>query len=63
MSDTRRNRTRSRMTSSESYQVSYFARKHGISRAQAERIVRRARGSRQLANAIWTLVKKQVLVA
>jgi len=63
MSDTRRNRARSRMTGSESYQVSYFARKHGISRAQAERIVRRARGSRQLANAIWTLVKKQVLVA
>jgi hypothetical protein len=51
------------MIGSESYQVSYFARKHGISCAQAERIVRRARGSRQLANAICTLVKKQVLVA
>jgi len=47
----------------EVYKVSYFARKHSISRAQAERIIRRARGSRQRANAICTLIKKQFLVA
>jgi hypothetical protein len=60
MSDTRRKRARGRMIGRE---VSIFARKHGISRAQAERIIGRAHGSRQLANAIYTLVKKQFLVA
>jgi len=63
MSNTRRKRERSRVAGGEVYEVSYFARKHGISRAQAERIIRRARGSRQRANAICTLVKKQFLVA
>jgi hypothetical protein len=45
------------------YEASYFARKHGISRAQAERIIRRARGSRLRANALCILIKKQFLVA
>ena len=63
MSNTRRKRDRCRMAGGEVYEVSYFARKHGISRAQAERIIRRARGSRQRANAICTLIKKRFLVA
>jgi len=63
MSNTRRKRDRSRVAGGEVYKVSYFARKHSISRAQAERIIRRARGSRQRANAICTLIKKQFLVA
>jgi len=58
MSDTRRKRHRSR-----NYDVGYFARKHGISHAQAETIIRRARGSRQRANALCTLIKKQFLLA
>ena len=45
------------------FEVSYFAQKHGISREQAERILKRARGNRQLASAIYALVKKQFLVA
>jgi hypothetical protein len=49
--------------SREAYEVSYFARKHGISRTQAERIIRRARGNRLRANALCTLIKKQFLVA
>jgi hypothetical protein len=63
MSGTRRKRPHSRMIGREAHEVSFFARKHGISRAQAERIIGRAHGSRQLANAIYTLVKKQFLVA
>jgi hypothetical protein len=45
------------------YEVINFARKHCISRAQAERIIARARGSHERAEAIWTLVKKQFLAA
>jgi len=59
----RGNRDRSRTAGGEVYEVSYFARKHGISRAQAARIIRRAHGSRQRANALCTLIKKQFLVA
>jgi hypothetical protein len=44
-------------------EVSNFARKHRISREQAERIIRRARGNRERAEAIFTLVKKEFLVA
>jgi hypothetical protein len=47
----------------DAYEVSYFARKHGISRARAERILRRAGGSRQRADALCILIKKQFLVA
>ena len=59
----RRRRDRSRVASGEAYEVSYFARKHGISHTQAERIIGRARGNRQRANALCTLIKKQFLVA
>jgi len=64
MSDRRSyRRNRSRVAAGKAYEVSYFARKHGISRAQAERIIGRAHGSRQRANALCTLIKKQFLVA
>jgi len=56
-------RRRGLVAGGEPYKVSYFARKHGISRVQAERIIMRARGSRQRANALCTLIKKQFLVA
>ena len=46
-----------------SYEVSNFARKHGISRAQAEKMITRARGSRERAEAIFTLIKKEFLAA
>jgi hypothetical protein len=59
----RRRRSCSRVASGNAYEVSYFARKHGISPAQAERIIGRARGNRQRANALCTLIKKQFLVA
>ena len=58
----RRRRDRSR-ASGKAYEVSYFARKHGISYAQAERIIERARGNRQRANALCILIKEQFLVA
>src|SRR5262245_43318975 len=45
------------------HEASNFARKHGISRAQAERIITRARGSHERAEAIFTLIKKQFLAA
>jgi hypothetical protein len=51
------------VASGKAYEVSYFARKHGISPAQAERIIGQARGNRQRANALCTLIKKQFLVA
>jgi hypothetical protein len=56
-------RNRRRMTTGEAYNVSYFARRHAISHAEAERIIRRARGNRARANALCTLIKKQFLVA
>ena len=56
-------RRRGRVAGRGAYDVSYFARKHSISRTQAERIIKRARGSRQRANALCTLIKKQFLVA
>ena len=55
--------TDNRMYRRRAYEVSYFARKHGISHAQAERIIGRARGSRQRANALCALIKKQILAA
>jgi hypothetical protein len=58
----RRNRGRT-VAAGEAYNVSYFARRHAISHAQAERIIRRARGNRARANALCTLIKKQFLVA
>jgi hypothetical protein len=63
MFDTRHKRDRRRVVGGDTYRVSYFARKHGISHAQAEGILGRARGSRQRANALCILIKKQFLVA
>ena len=59
----RRRPGRSRVAGGQAYEVSYFARKHGISYAQAERIIERARGNRQRANALCILIKEQFLVA
>jgi hypothetical protein len=44
-------------------QVSDFARKHRISREHAEKIIRRARGNRQRADALCVLIKKKFLAA
>jgi hypothetical protein len=43
---------RSRIAGGEAYEVRYVARKHGISRGQAEKFIRQARGSRGRANAL-----------
>jgi hypothetical protein len=43
---------RRRVALGEVYEVNYFARKHGISKAQAEKIIKQARGSRERANAL-----------
>jgi hypothetical protein len=43
---------RSRIAGGEAYEVGYFARKHRISKDQAEKIIRQARGSRERANAL-----------
>jgi hypothetical protein len=45
-------RDRSRIAAGEAYEVNYFARKHGLSRADAEKISKQARGSRERANEI-----------
>jgi hypothetical protein len=55
--------TDNRMYRRKAYEVSYFARKHGISRAQAERIIGRARGSSQRANGLCILIGKEFLAA
>jgi Protein of unknown function (DUF3606) len=43
---------RSRIAISEAYEVGYFARKHHLSKQQAEKIIRQARGNRDRANAL-----------
>jgi hypothetical protein len=43
---------RRRIAGGEAYEVGYFARKHRISKDQAEKIIRQARGSRERANAL-----------
>jgi hypothetical protein len=43
---------RSRIAAGEAYEVGYFARKHRISKDQAEKIIRRTRGGREPANAL-----------
>jgi hypothetical protein len=55
--------TDNRMYRRKAYEVSYSARKHGISRSQAERIIGRARGSRQRANGLCILIGKEFLAA
>jgi Protein of unknown function (DUF3606) len=45
-------RDRERIALGEAYEVNYFARKHGLSRGQAEKIIKQARGSRERANAL-----------
>jgi hypothetical protein len=43
-------RDRSRVAAGEDYEVNYFARKHSLSRPQAEKIIKQARGNRDKAN-------------
>jgi len=42
---------RRRIAAGQPYEVSYFARKHGLSREQALSIIKRTRGNRDKANA------------
>jgi len=51
MSDDKSNRgaqDRARVSGSETYEVDYFAHKHGISRAQAEDLIRQHGNSRDV---------------
>jgi hypothetical protein len=64
MSDNKSNRgkrDRSRVAGGEAYEVGYFARKHRIDRELAEKIIEQARGSRERANALCTLIQKEIL--
>ena len=51
MSDDKNNRgaqDRARVSGSETYEVDYFARKHGLSREQAEQLIREHGNSREV---------------
>ena len=51
MSDDKNNRggqDRARVSGSETYEVDYFARKHGLSREQAEQLIREHGNSRDV---------------
>lgn len=50
-----------RVASGEVYDVGYFARKHRIPTDPAEKIIKRARGSRERANALAKLVSRGLL--
>jgi hypothetical protein len=41
---------RSRVARNEAYEVNYFARKHRLTKAEAEKIIKQARGNRERAN-------------
>lgn len=43
---------RRRVSTSEPYEVSYFARKHGLTKDEATKIVKQAGGDREKANAL-----------
>lgn len=43
---------RSRISSSETYEVEYFARRHGLDREAALEIIKEAKGSRERADAL-----------
>jgi len=43
---------RSRVAAGEPYEVNYFARKHGLSREEAQKIIKQAGGNRDKANQI-----------
>lgn len=49
---------RSRVSADEGYEVSYFARKHGITRQQAEDLIKRVGGNREKLNAEAQKLKK-----
>ena len=43
-------RDRTRVASAQGYEVNYFARKHGITRAQARDLIKRIGGDREKLN-------------
>jgi hypothetical protein len=43
---------RSRIAGGEAYEVNYFARKHGLTSGEAEKIIKQAKGNRDRANAL-----------
>ncbi|RUX10231.1 DUF3606 domain-containing protein [Mesorhizobium sp. M2A.F.Ca.ET.037.01.1.1] len=43
---------RARVSASEPYEVNYFARKHGITKDQALKIIKDTKGNRDKANAV-----------
>jgi Protein of unknown function (DUF3606) len=50
---------RDRVASGEPYEVAYFAKKHGLTQAQATRILKDAGTSREKADAIAEAYKKR----
>lgn len=49
---------RRRVSGSEGYEVGYFARKHGISREQAEGLIKKVGNDREKLNAAAEKLKK-----
>ncbi|MGZ3350892.1 MAG: DUF3606 domain-containing protein [Xanthobacteraceae bacterium] len=55
MADDKRKRgaaDRRRVAAGEPYEVNYFARKHGLSKEEALKIIKKAKGNRAKANAL-----------
>jgi len=55
MADDKRKRgaaDRRRVAAGEPYEVNYFARKHGLSKDEALKIIKKAKGNRAKANAL-----------
>ena len=48
---------RRRVAAGESYEVGYFARKHGISRGEAEKLINRVGNNREKLNAAASKLK------
>lgn len=49
---------RKRVAGGEGYEVSYFARKHGISKDQAQDLIKRVGNDREKLNAAASKIKK-----
>ncbi|KRB80611.1 hypothetical protein ASE00_16315 [Sphingomonas sp. Root710] len=50
---------RSRVAAGEGYEVSYFARKHGLSKREAERLIKEVGNNREKLNAAAEKAKKR----
>jgi hypothetical protein len=53
-----RNQDRSRVAAGQGYEVSYFARKHGISRDQAQNLIKQVGNDREKLNAAAQKLKR-----